>query len=56
MVSEGTAKADSFTASEGWLSKFLERHDLTMRRSTAVCQMTPSRLIFFALFDRGVNI
>ena len=40
MVSEGTAEPDSFTASEEWLSKFLERDDLTIRRSTTVCQKT----------------
>ena len=36
MVSESVAEPHSFTASEGWLSKFLEKHDLTMRRSTTV--------------------
>ena len=34
MVSEGTAEPNSFTASEVWLSKFLERHDLTMHRTS----------------------
>ena len=56
MVSEGTAEPASFTASDGWLSKFLERHDLTMRRSTTVCQKTPdayvSKLINFLCFVR----
>ena len=54
MVSEGTAESDSFTASEGWLSKCVERHDLTMRRSTTVCQKTPDayvpKLINFLCF------
>ena len=56
MVSEGTAEPDSFTASKGWLSKFLERHDLTMRRSTTAYQKTPdayvSKLINFLCFVR----
>ena len=30
MVSEDDTKPDSFTASEGWLTKFLERHNLTL--------------------------
>ena len=46
MVSEGTAESFySFTASEGWLSKCVERHDLTMRRSTTVCQKTPDAYV-----------
>ena len=56
MVSEGTAEHDPFIASEGLLLKFLKRHDLTMRKSTTVCQKTPgaymSKLIKFPCFVR----
>ena len=45
MVCESTAEPDSFTASEGWLSKFLERDDLTIRRSTTVCQKAPDAYV-----------
>ena len=56
MVSEGTAEPDSFTTSERWLLKFLERHALTTRRSTICCQKTPDaqvpKLINFPCFVR----
>ena len=56
MVSEGTAELDSFTTSERWLLKLLERHALTTRRSTIRCQKTPDayvpKLINFLCFVR----
>ncbi|CAO4384208.1 unnamed protein product [Caenorhabditis nigoni] len=44
----------TFQASNGWLQRFLKRHNLVSRRATTVCQKTPemytSKLIDFVLF------
>ena len=45
--------SESFSASNGWLQRFMSRHNLRMRRVTTACQKTPteylSRLVRFVL-------
>ena len=43
-LSAGTDTDDEgqFVASEGWMTKFLDRNGLVLRRSTTVCQKPPA--------------
>ena len=36
---------DDFKASRGWLSKFMKRNGLSLRRKTSVAQQDPERMI-----------
>ena len=36
---------NDFTASNGWLQKFLARHGLSLRRVTTACQKAPAELV-----------
>ena len=36
---------DGFSASKGWLQRFIKRKGLTLRRKTTVCQSTPANYI-----------
>ena len=39
------AEADEFKASDGWLTRFMRRNGLSLRRKTSVAQKDPDRLI-----------
>ena len=53
------SQGESFTASEGWLFKFLRRNRLSLRRRTTTAQKTPDdvkkRVIDFLLFVYGLR-
>ena len=54
LVNENLAEPDGFTASEGWVSKFLFRNHLTIRRTTTMCQKQPEA--YAEKIRRSVNI
>ena len=49
----------SFTASDGWLAKFLKRNGFTLRARTTICSKTPSdcaeKVVRFLLFLRKIR-
>ena len=49
----------SFTASDGWLAKFLKRNGFTLRARTTICSKTPSdcteKIVRFLLFFRKIR-
>jgi len=50
---------DSFSASEGWLSKFLERNNFSLRRRTTIAQKLPEdveeKVVSFLIYVEGLR-
>ena len=45
LQAKALASVESFTASRGWLEKFMTRHGLSLRRNMTVCQSAPADCI-----------
>ena len=54
LVESGDLEANVFSASEGWLDKFIHRYQLSLRATTSTCQKAPAgyatKLVDFVLF------
>ena len=43
LVDDGVYQAGLFVCSDGWMSKFMKRHHISLRRVTTTCQKTPDQ-------------
>ena len=54
------SSSDSFKASCGWLSRFMKRYSLSLRRKTTISQSVPSdvipKLVSFVLHLRALQV
>ncbi|XP_020555814.1 zinc finger protein 37 [Oryzias latipes] len=44
-IDEASKRKETFTASSGWLDKFMKRHQLLLRRKTAPAQKDPDQVV-----------
>uniref|UniRef100_A0A3B3B5M8 HTH CENPB-type domain-containing protein n=1 Tax=Oryzias melastigma TaxID=30732 RepID=A0A3B3B5M8_ORYME len=44
-IDDSSKRKETFTASAGWLDKFMKRHHLSLRRKTTLAQKDPEQLI-----------
>ena len=58
LVEEGTSSSGDFSASEGWLINFMQRHNISLRRTTTACQKAPedyiAKLINFIMYVQDI--